>query len=139
MGGMVFVVVVVGGMGSLTGAFLASLLIGLLQTVAVRLDVAVGSIKVSQMGRCAAVPGLMVLMLIWRAEGLLGVEGSFACLRPDIGSVATLQARKHRAGLRSGGCMGCLRSAGAVRAAAVCQQPEPDTAQRRWASPSLPA
>ena len=73
MGGMVFVVVVVGGMGSLTGAFLASLLIGLLQTVAVGLDVAVGSIKVSEMAPMLPYL-LMVLMLIWRPQGLMGVR-----------------------------------------------------------------
>ena len=33
-----FVVVVVGGMGSLAGAFLASLLIGVVQTFAVAID-----------------------------------------------------------------------------------------------------
>jgi ABC-type branched-subunit amino acid transport system permease subunit len=40
IGPIVFVVVVVGGMGSLAGAFLASLLIGLLQTFSVSLEVA---------------------------------------------------------------------------------------------------
>ena len=38
VGPIVFVVVVVGGMGSLAGAFIASLLIGILQTFAVALD-----------------------------------------------------------------------------------------------------
>lgn len=38
LGSIVFVVVVVGGLGSLVGAFVASLLIGLLQTFAVALD-----------------------------------------------------------------------------------------------------
>ena len=38
VGSIVFVVVVVGGMGSLAGAFLASLLIGVLQTFAVAID-----------------------------------------------------------------------------------------------------
>ena len=38
VGSIIFVVVVVGGMGSLAGAFVASLLIGLLQTFAVALD-----------------------------------------------------------------------------------------------------
>jgi branched-chain amino acid transport system permease protein len=38
VGSIIFVIVVVGGMGSLTGALLASLLIGLLQTFAVALD-----------------------------------------------------------------------------------------------------
>lgn len=43
VGAIIFVVVVVGGMGSLAGAFLASLLIGLLQTFAVVADVSVAS------------------------------------------------------------------------------------------------
>ncbi|MBV2215621.1 MAG: branched-chain amino acid ABC transporter permease [Diaphorobacter sp.] len=38
VGSIIFVVVVVGGMGSLAGAFLASLIIGLVQTFAVALD-----------------------------------------------------------------------------------------------------
>ena len=38
VGSIMFVVVVVGGMGSLAGAFLASLLIGVLQTFAVAID-----------------------------------------------------------------------------------------------------
>jgi branched-chain amino acid transport system permease protein len=38
VGSIIFVVVVVGGMGSLAGAFLASLLIGMVQTFAVALD-----------------------------------------------------------------------------------------------------
>ena len=38
VGSVIFVVVVVGGMGSLAGAFVASLLIGVLQTFAVALD-----------------------------------------------------------------------------------------------------
>lgn len=65
IGALVFVVVVVGGLGSLPGALLASLMIGLLQTLAVSLDVT---------SRWAGVLpyGLMVLTLIWRADGLLG-------------------------------------------------------------------
>ena len=42
LGSIVFVVVVIGGLGSLTGAFVASLLIGIVQTFAVALDVSVG-------------------------------------------------------------------------------------------------
>ena len=38
VGPVIFVVVVVGGMGSLAGAFVASLLIGVIQTFAVALD-----------------------------------------------------------------------------------------------------
>lgn len=43
LGSIVFVVVVIGGLGSLTGAFVASLLIGIVQTFAVALDISVGS------------------------------------------------------------------------------------------------
>lgn len=66
VGGIVFVVVVVGGIGSLGGAFLASLLIGLLQTFAVGLDVSVAPILPYV---------LMVLVLIFRPSGLLGTRG----------------------------------------------------------------
>ena len=69
VGGMVFVVVVVGGMGSLAGAFLASLLIGLMQTFAVAID---ATSKLAPL-----LPYLlMVLMLIWRPQGLLGERES---------------------------------------------------------------
>ena len=44
LGSIVFVVVVIGGLGSLTGAFVASLLIGIVQTFAVALDVSVGQV-----------------------------------------------------------------------------------------------
>ena len=42
VGPIIFVVVVVGGMGSLAGAFLASVLIGVIQTFAVAIDVLAG-------------------------------------------------------------------------------------------------
>ena len=42
LGSIVFVVVVIGGLGSLSGAFVASLLIGIVQTFAVAMDVSVG-------------------------------------------------------------------------------------------------
>eukprot|EP01036_Dinobryon_divergens_P043238 gene43238-biopygen34754 len=42
VGSIIFVVVVVGGMGSLAGAFVASLLIGVMQTTAVALDYSLG-------------------------------------------------------------------------------------------------
>jgi len=94
VGGIVFVVVVVGGMGSLGGAFLASILIGLTQTFAVAMDVSVLSalknvgvmlseqtpgyalwtLKVSQVA--PILPYLfLVLMLIFRPRGLLGTRG----------------------------------------------------------------
>src|SRR5688500_12350670 len=42
VGSVIFVVVVVGGMGSLAGAFVASVLIGVIQTFAVALDYSIG-------------------------------------------------------------------------------------------------
>ncbi len=44
LGSIVFVVVVIGGLGSLTGAFVASLLIGVLQTFAVGLNYSLGDV-----------------------------------------------------------------------------------------------
>ena len=93
VGSIIFVVVVVGGMGSLAGAFLASLLIGVLQTFAVAIDVSLMS-ALNQLGAAIteATPGyalwklkisqvapilpylLLVLMLIFRPRGLLGVR-----------------------------------------------------------------
>ncbi len=91
VGALVFVVVVVGGIGSLTGAFAASLLIGVSQTLAVGLDVSVGSLahdwglaaapvsvaqglwalKLSQIA--PVLPYLlMVLTLVVRPRGLFG-------------------------------------------------------------------
>lgn len=72
MGAMVFVVVVVGGLGSLSGAFAASLLIGVLQTAAAAADVAV--LPGVTLARLApALPFvLMLLMLVLRPQGLLG-------------------------------------------------------------------
>ena len=91
VGGVIFVVVVVGGMGSLAGAFLASLLIGILQTFAVGSDASVASalqslslavtpstpgyalwkLKVSQVAPILPYV-LLVLILIFRPRGLLG-------------------------------------------------------------------
>jgi branched-chain amino acid transport system permease protein len=84
VGAIIFVVVVVGGMGSLAGAFLASLLIGVLQTFAVALDVSLASVlgpsshslmnlTVSQVAPILPYL-LLVLMLIFRPKGLLGTR-----------------------------------------------------------------
>ena len=93
VGSIIFVVVVVGGLGSLAGAFIASLLIGVLQTYAVALDYSF----VSVFARFGAVispnaPGyavlkltiaqvgpmlpylLLILMLIFRPRGLMGTR-----------------------------------------------------------------
>ena len=91
VGSVIFVVVVVGGMGSLAGAFVASLLIGVLQTFAVAIDVSVLSMLASMgvtLSAAAADNSLLkmtlsqvapilpylflVLILIFRPKGLMG-------------------------------------------------------------------
>ena len=93
VGSVIFVVVVVGGMGSLAGAFLASLLIGIVQTFAVAIDsslmgaaqmlganvtsqtfgYAILKLKISQIA--PIMPYLfLVLILIFRPKGLLGTR-----------------------------------------------------------------
>ncbi len=93
VGSVIFVVVVVGGMGSLTGAFVASLLIGVIQTFAVGIDYslmgaagtlgmditpqtfgfALWKLKISQIA--PILPYLfLVLVLIFRPKGLLGTR-----------------------------------------------------------------
>ena len=95
VGPIVFVVVVVGGMGSLGGAFLASLLIGAIQTYSVAMDYSfidllakigihlgpdaplavLWKLTISQTG--PVLPYLlMVLMLIFRPKGLMGTRES---------------------------------------------------------------
>ena len=88
VGSIVFVVIVVGGLGSLAGAFIASLGIGIIQTFAVALDWSLsdifrdwgwtgdaarmlGTIKLSQFAPVLPYV-LMVLILIFRPRGLLG-------------------------------------------------------------------
>jgi branched-chain amino acid transport system permease protein len=63
LGPILFVVVVVGGLGSLPGAFIASLLIGLVQTFAVAFDVSLGDLF-ARLGVRAS-PGAGLLADIW--------------------------------------------------------------------------
>jgi branched-chain amino acid transport system permease protein len=93
VGSVIFVVVVVGGMGSLSGAFLASVLIGVIQTFAVAIDYSflslardmgwslstaaqnntLAKLTVSQVA--PILPYLfLVLILIFRPKGLLGTR-----------------------------------------------------------------
>ena len=94
VGSIIFVVVVVGGMGSLAGAFVASLLIGVLQTFAISADASIVSLiervvgwqmsqatplfsiwklKISQIA--PVLPYLLlVLVLIFRPKGLMGTR-----------------------------------------------------------------
>ncbi len=93
VGSVIFVVVVVGGMGSLAGAFVASILIGVLQTFAVALDYSVFSVLKNigvTLGPAAADHSLLkltlaqvapilpylflVLILIFRPKGLMGTR-----------------------------------------------------------------
>ncbi len=93
VGPIIFVVVVVGGLGSLAGAFVASLLIGLMQTFAIGIDSSLASIaggwgwavgpesfgwsvlrlKVSQVAPILPYL-LLVLVLIFRPKGLMGTR-----------------------------------------------------------------
>jgi branched-chain amino acid transport system permease protein len=91
VGSVIFVVVVVGGIGSLSGAFLASLLIGVLQTFAVAVDYSIlnmlndlgfilsadaknNTMLMLSISQAAPVLPylLLVLILIFRPRGLLG-------------------------------------------------------------------
>jgi branched-chain amino acid transport system permease protein len=91
LGPILFVVIVVGGMGSLPGAFIASLLIGLIQTFAVAVNVSIadalaplgvtltrdsigGDLWMATVAQVAPIIPylLLVLMLIFRPKGLMG-------------------------------------------------------------------
>lgn len=93
LGALLFVVVVVGGLGSLSGAFLASIIIGVMQTFAVAMDHSIARVlnnmgfELSDAARqnellrltiSDAAPILpfllLVLILIFRPRGLLGTR-----------------------------------------------------------------
>jgi branched-chain amino acid transport system permease protein len=93
LGSIVFVVVVIGGLGSLTGAFAASLLIGIVQTFAVALNLSVGHVAGALGLHVERLPALhdlwrvtvaqvapilpfllLVLVLIVRPAGLFGTR-----------------------------------------------------------------
>jgi branched-chain amino acid transport system permease protein len=78
LGPIVFVVVVVGGLGSLQGAFVASLLIGIVQTFCVGIDYKLpGFSRLSVSQLAPVLPYLiMVLVLIVRPRGLMGTRES---------------------------------------------------------------
>lgn len=92
-GAILFVVIVVGGLGSLAGTFIAALLIGLLQAFAVTIDVPLAALLQSLgFSVTAATPGysvwrltlaqvapvlpfvLLVLVLVVRPKGLMGTR-----------------------------------------------------------------
>lgn len=91
MGSIIFVIIIIGGMGSLVGALIASLLIGILQTFGIALDQSMSTV-LSWVGVVVTpeTPGhslltltisqvapimpylLMILILIFRPRGLMG-------------------------------------------------------------------
>jgi len=76
MGGQVliicFVVVVIGGIGSVKGALVAALLIGLVDTFGKVLHIEIGGFKVLPELAGMSVYVLMAMVLLWRPEGLFG-------------------------------------------------------------------
>ncbi|MGO9023681.1 MAG: branched-chain amino acid ABC transporter permease [Beijerinckiaceae bacterium] len=90
LGPILFVVIVIGGLGSLTGAFLASLLIGIIQTFAVAVNFSFTQLlgpvappflsdlwQVTVAELAPIIPYLLlVLMLVLRPTGLLGKRES---------------------------------------------------------------
>ena len=68
VGSIIFVVVVGGGIGSLGGAFLGSLLVGVVQTFAVAMD------GIAAQAAPILPYLLLVLMLVFRPQGLLGAR-----------------------------------------------------------------
>ena len=92
-GAIIFVVIVVGGMGSLAGAFIASLLIGIIQTFGLALDYSIAGVlqgvgvqvtpdtfgyAVWRLTIAQVAPVLpfllLVLILIVRPRGLMGTR-----------------------------------------------------------------
>ena len=76
MGGQVliicFVVVVIGGIGSVKGALVAALLIGLVDTFGKVLEIEIGGFRVLPELAGMSVYLLMAIVLLWRPEGLFG-------------------------------------------------------------------
>ena len=90
LGPILFVVIVVGGLGSLAGAFLASLLIGLVQTFAVAMNFSLSGLfgpvappwlgdlwQVTIAQLAPVIPYLLLVsILIFRPTGLIGTRES---------------------------------------------------------------
>jgi branched-chain amino acid transport system permease protein len=93
MGPIVFVVVVFGGLGSLAGCFIASIVMGMIQTVAVVIDysildllrpLGITTLPDTLLGEFLSVPvarigallpfAMMVLILLFRPRGLMGTR-----------------------------------------------------------------
>ncbi len=70
-----FVVVVIGGMGSIKGALIASLLIGLVDTFGKVLHLEIAGIHLLPELSSMSIYLLMAVILLWRPEGLFGAPG----------------------------------------------------------------
>ena len=110
LGPILFVVIVVGGLGSLTGAFVASLLIGLVQTFAVAMNFSLAEVfgpvappflgdlwKVTIAELAPVMPYLLlVLVLIFRPTGLMGKREIMTAKLSAARAVAGLRRDPHR-------------------------------------------
>ena len=67
-----FVIIVIGGMGSVKGAMLASLLIGLVDTFGKVLHLEIAGVKLLPELSSMTVYLLMAIVLLWRPEGVFG-------------------------------------------------------------------
>ncbi|HEX9194109.1 MAG TPA: branched-chain amino acid ABC transporter permease [Burkholderiales bacterium] len=67
-----FVVIVIGGMGSVKGAMVASLLIGLVDTFGKVLHLEIGGVELLPELSSMTVYLLMAVVLLWRPEGIFG-------------------------------------------------------------------
>ena len=67
-----FVIIVIGGMGSVKGAMVASLLIGLVDTFGKVLHLEIGGVRVLPELSSMTVYLLMAVVLLWRPEGIFG-------------------------------------------------------------------
>ena len=67
-----FVVVVIGGIGSVKGALIGALLIGLVETFGKVVELKIGNLRVMPEMAGMSIYLLMALVLLWRPAGLLG-------------------------------------------------------------------
>ena len=67
-----FVVVVIGGIGSVKGALVGALLIGLVDTFGKVVEVSIGGLRVLPELAGMSIYVLMAVVLLWRPEGIFG-------------------------------------------------------------------
>lgn len=67
-----FVVVVIGGIGSIKGAFIGAMLIGLVDTFGKVVDIDVFGLPILPENAAMTIYAVMALVLVWRPQGLFG-------------------------------------------------------------------